>query len=99
MPKKVEVMLKRMRVTITGRVQGIFYRTFIKENAEELQVKGYVKNLPTGQVEAVFEGQGEKINEMLKRCKKGPKLAMIKNIEIKEERPTKEWTAFIVLRE
>ena len=91
-------MLKRMHVIISGHVQGIFFRTFIKENAQQLDIKGYVKNLPAGEVEAVFEGQKENIEKMVLVCKKGHKLASIEKIDIKEEKPTKEFSGFAIIR-
>jgi len=91
-------MLKRIHITINGHVQGIFFRSFIKENASNLNLKGYVKNLPSGEVEAVFEGQKECIDKMMIICKKGHKLASVDNIEIKEERPTKEFEGFTIAR-
>ena len=91
-------MLQRVHVIISGKVQGIFYRSFVKENAEELKLTGYVKNAPSNKVEAVFEGQQEQVETMLQRCKKGPKLAVITNMEIKKEKPTKEWKEFRIIR-
>ena len=91
-------MLKRVHLIISGHVQKIFFRSFIKENADKLGIKGYVKNLPSGEVEAVCEGQKESIDAMVRVCKKGHKLAVVENIEIKEEKPTKEFTSFTIMR-
>jgi acylphosphatase len=65
-------------------VQGVFFRKFVKENADELGVRGFVRNLNDGDVELVIEGKDEKVNEMLNRCKKGPKHSEITDIEIEE---------------
>ena len=67
-----------------GVVQGVFFRKFVKENAEELGIRGYVRNLNDGVIELIIEGKYEKVNEMLDRCKKGPKHSEIKDIEIEE---------------
>lgn len=79
-------MKKSVRVYITGTVQGVFYRGFIKENAEKHNIKGFVRNLEDGRVEAFFEGNGDEVNKMIEICKKGPKHSKVRNVEIKPER-------------
>jgi len=78
-------MKKAVRVYFFGTVQGVFFRAFIKEQAEKLGVKGYVRNKEDGSVEAWFEGDSNKVNEMLEICKKGPKHAIIKRFDIVDE--------------
>jgi acylphosphatase len=79
-------MKKSVRLYITGTVQGVFFRAFIKENAEKYDVKGFVRNLEDGRIEIFFEGDADRVNKMVELCEKGPKHAQIKNIEIKEEK-------------
>ena len=79
-------MKKSIRLYVTGTVQGIFYRAFVKENAEKLNVKGFVRNLEDGRVEVFLEGNPEEIKKIIELCKKGPKHSIIKNIEEKVER-------------
>jgi acylphosphatase len=79
-------MKKSVRLYIDGTVQGVFFRMFIKENAERCDVKGFVRNLEDGKVEVFLEGDANNVNKMIEICKKGPKHAKIKNVEIKEER-------------
>ena len=79
-------MKKSVRVYINGTVQGVFFRAFVKENAERHNVKGFVRNLEDGRVEAFLEGDVNDVNKMIELCKKGPKHSKIKNIEIKSER-------------
>ncbi len=76
--------MKTLKIHFSGIVQGIFFRSFIKENAEKLKIKGYVRNLSSGELELIIEGRDERINDMLKICKKGPAHSEIKKIEIKE---------------
>ena len=76
--------MKTLRVKIKGVVQGVFFRKFIKENADELGVRGFVRNLEDGRIEIVIEGRDEKVNELLEKCKKGPKHSEIKEIEVEE---------------
>jgi len=78
-------MKKAARIYVFGTVQGIFFRNFIKENAEKLNIKGYVRNKEDGSVEAWFEGDSEKVDEMIELCKKGPEHSIIKRLDIVEE--------------
>lgn len=79
-------MKKSVRIYITGTVQGVFFRGFIKENAERCDVKGFVRNLEDGRVEIFLEGNSDNVNKMIEICKQGPKHAQIKNVEIKPEK-------------
>ncbi len=79
-------MKKSVRLYISGIVQGIFFRSYIKENAEKLNIKGFVRNLEDGRVEVFIEGNPEEIRKMIEICRKGPKHSEIKNVEEKEER-------------
>jgi len=79
-------MKKSVRLYIKGTVQGIFFRQFIKENAERHNVKGFVRNLEDGRVEVFAEGDMENVEKMIELCKIGPKHSKIEDVEIKEER-------------
>ena len=79
-------MKKSIRVYVTGTVQGVFFRGFIKENAERNNLKGFVRNLEDGRVEAFLEGDANDVDKMVDLCKKGPKHSQIKKVEIKPER-------------
>ena len=60
---------------ISGRVQGVFYRAWTRDNARELHLTGWVRNLPDGRVEAVLEGDPDQIGAMVKRMRDGPPAA------------------------
>lgn len=79
-------MKKAIRLYIDGTVQGIFFRAFVKENAERLNVKGFVRNLEDGRVEAFLEGDADAVNKMIELCKQGPKHSQIRKVEEKEEK-------------
>lgn len=79
-------MKKTVRLYIDGSVQGVFFRSFIKENAERYNVKGFVRNLEDGKVEVVLEGNMEDVDKMIEICKTGPKHSQIRNVEIKDEK-------------
>ena len=75
-------MKKSVRLYIIGSVQGVFFRSFLKENAERYNVKGFTRNLEDGRIEVFLEGNSEDVNKMIELCKKGPRHAKIKNIDI-----------------
>lgn len=78
-------MKKSVRLYIDGTVQGVFFRNFVKENAEKNDVSGFVRNLEDGRVEIFLEGNSENVEKMIELCKKGPKHSMIKKVEEKPE--------------
>ena len=77
----------RAHLVIKGLVQGVFYRASTQETAMNLGLKGWVRNLPDGSVEAVFEGPAEKVKEAVEWCYKGPPGSSV--LEIDEK-----WSAF-----
>lgn len=78
-------MKKSVRLYIDGTVQGIFFRMFVKENAERHNVKGFVRNLENGKIEIFLEGDADNVNKMIELCKKGPRHAQIRHVQIKPE--------------
>ncbi len=78
-------MIKSIRLTIIGSVQGVFFRNFVKENADKHKIKGYVRNLENGSVEVFLEGQNEDLEAMIAICKRGPQHSQIRNIIEKPE--------------
>lgn len=79
-------MKKSVRVYIEGTVQGIFFRAFVKENAERHNVKGFVRNLENGRIEIFLEGNNDDVDKMIELCRTGPKHSEIKNVEVKDEK-------------
>ncbi len=79
-------MKKSIRLYITGLVQGIFFRGFIKENAERLNVKGFCRNLEDGRIEVFLEGNSGEVEKMIELCKQGPRHCKVKKVEEKNER-------------
>ena len=78
---------ERIHVFIYGNVQGITFRYFLKRNADDLELTGWVKNKDNNCVEAVFEGKRARITRIRKFCKLGPNLARIKEVKIIKEEP------------
>ncbi|WP_416673276.1 acylphosphatase [Egbenema bharatensis] len=77
----------RVHVFISGRVQGVGYRFSTQDMAVLLKINGWVRNLRDGRVEAVFEGSQEKVDEMLRWCRKGPPAANVIDLEVSYEPP------------
>lgn len=88
--------MQKAHVFIEGRVQGVGFRHFIKVNAEEVGVYGWVKNLPDGRVEAVFAGPMDHLREMVNRCERGPGPAHVDNIDVTVEDTNEEFDGFEV---
>lgn len=85
----------RKHIFIKGKVTGVFFRAFIRERALELGLNGWVRNLDENTVEAVFEGEKEKVDKIIELCSNGPSRAVIKDIKIIEEESEGE-KSFIV---
>ena len=73
--------MKRVRILISGRVQGVFYRVSAREKAIALELSGWVRNLENGMVMVEAQGQPEKVEELIHWCRKGPEQAEVTEIE------------------
>jgi len=81
---------------IEGRVQGVFYRAFTRNFAEKLGLKGWVRNLYDGRVEAVFEGNRDLIEQAIQECRKGPRGSAVAHIDVGWEEPSGEDKDFVI---
>ena len=86
----------RVHLVIKGYVQGVFYRASTREKAVELGLKGWVRNLHDGNVEAVFEGPVDKIQQAVEWCHEGPLGAKVLDIEKKWQKYLGEFDGFHV---
>jgi acylphosphatase len=91
---KVPEGAKRLHVFVTGRVQGVGFRNFVEREARVLGVKGWVKNLPDGRVEAAIEGSAITVAALLEKVKSGPRSAKVENVDVKEEAPQGDFEQF-----
>lgn len=87
----------RAHVFIEGEVQGIGYRYWTLRQAQGLQLTGWARNLADGRVEAVFEGPKSEVEEIIKKCHKGPMLAGAKHIDVIWEDATGEFKNFEIV--
>jgi acylphosphatase len=88
---------RRVRVVVSGGVQGVGFRWSTREEATLRGLAGYVRNLPDGRVEAVFEGPAEAVEGMIGWCRSGPRWAAVSGVEVREESPAGD-TAFLIVR-
>jgi len=72
----------RAHVFVSGRVQGVFFRSETKRKADSYGVKGWVRNLPDARLEAVFEGEEEAVKALVEFCKRGPLGATVANVDL-----------------
>jgi acylphosphatase len=77
----------RVHVFVSGRVQGVFFRAETADMASRLGLAGWVRNLPDGRVEALFEGEKQDVEKALEFCRRGPPGARVQNLDLKWE----EW--------
>lgn len=88
--------MKRLKIYVSGVVQGVGYRYFTKQRANELGVKGYVMNLPDGRVLVVAEAEANTLEKFISALKEGPRFAKVTGLEIIEEEYRGEFERFEV---
>ncbi len=89
-------MRKRAKITVTGVVQGVGFRAYIYRQARAMGLAGYVRNLPTGAVEIVAEGNEETIERLIERARRGPPLSRVENLESEFSDSSDEFTDFSI---
>lgn len=87
-PKKQALLL------ISGKVQGVCFRSHAEEEAARLGLTGYARNLPEGHVEALVQGDEEKIHRFIEWSKKGSRSAKVEKVEVSWSEPTQECEDF-----
>ena len=89
--------MKTVRLTIKGKVQGVFYRATAKDIADLLGVKGWVKNLPNNDVEITATAAGDVLQKFIAWCKQGPPKARVDEVTV-EELNVEEFKGFKIIR-
>lgn len=84
----------RVRVIISGNVQGVGFRMFVFRKARELGVTGWVKNMFSGQIEAVLEGEEVAVDKLVEECQRGPILSKVHQTQVIPETPTGRFREF-----
>ena len=88
---------QRIRIIVTGKVQGVFFRQALKVMAKKNDIFGWVKNLKDGRVEAILEGDEKKVNRLVEWSYGGPANARVEDVEIRNEKFSGEFSKFDVL--
>lgn len=81
---------------VSGKVQGIFYRASCEEIAKSYGLNGWVRNLPSGEVEVLAQGEKEKIEKLIQWCKKGPSGAKVIDVEVKWTEVKESFSTFFI---
>jgi len=89
-------MNPQAHIIISGKVQGVFYRASTRDKALRIGVTGWVKNIPGGNVEAVFQGEKNKVMQMIEWCKKGPAYSKVDDVSVTWEEVKEEFETFEV---
>ncbi len=87
--------MRRVKILVAGRVQGVYFRYFTQKEAEKLGVMGSVRNLDDGRVEVIAEADSAPLEKFIRWCHKGPMTARVDTVEISELNHDKPLTAFI----
>jgi acylphosphatase len=82
--------LRRAHVVVRGMVQGVFFRVGARDRARSLGIAGWIQNRPDGAVEAVFEGDDDRVDSMIEWCRRGPSGANVQDVEVTAEEPRGE---------
>lgn len=84
----------RVRVLISGRVHGVYFRAYTQQTARLIGITGEVRNLPDGRVEAIFEGDVDNVKKMLAWCNEGSPMSRVDSVEVLNEIYTGEFANF-----
>jgi len=90
--------MQRVHVTISGDVQGVGFRSWVRRQAQELGLTGWVRNRDDGTVEVVAEGTRSALDELVKRCRRGPETAWVADVAVQWSDATDEFVTFEVYR-
>ncbi|CAN5749463.1 acylphosphatase [soil metagenome] len=80
----------RKEVTVSGRVQGVFFRSSLQEEAERRGVSGWAENTSEGDVRAALEGPTESVDAVIEWCRRGPSAADVNSVDVREGAPSGE---------
>lgn len=83
---------------MSGRVQGVFFRSSTRGKALRLGITGWVRNLRDGRVEALFEGDSNKVDEVIEFCQKGPPSAIVEKVDVFWEDYIGDFADFRIIR-
>lgn len=77
-------MTRQVKIHVSGRVQGVYFRAFTQKEAKKHKISGFAKNLPDGRVEIVAAGPKDSVEKLIRWCHKGPITARVDRVELEE---------------
>jgi len=86
----------RAEAIIHGRVQGVFFRKFVRDHALQLNIKGYAKNIGFNKVKVVAQGEKNRVQQLIQICEEGPSASNVERVDVVFDKPTDEYTNFQV---
>ena len=89
--------MRQVKLRVSGKVQGVFFRASTRDQAQQLGIKGWVRNEPDGTVSALGQGPDANLQKWIEWCREGPPQAFVEAIEI-EEQPITELQQFEIIR-
>ena len=89
--------LTRVRLRIHGRVQGVFYRYYARQQAQTLGLAGWVRNSPDGSVELVAEGDEDAVEQLVRWARRGPSQARVERVDVEREEPVETLRSFRIV--
>ena len=90
--------MKQAHLYVSGTVQGVGYRAFVRSKARKLGLTGWARNLPDGRVEALLQGPTRDIERVIRECERGPFLAVVENIDLNWEEIEESFGDFSITR-
>ena len=87
-------MTRKVKLLVSGRVQGVYFRMFARNKAKHFGIKGHAGNLPDGRVEIIAEADDHSIEKFIQWCHKGPITARVDQVDVTELEPDEPFTAF-----
>jgi acylphosphatase len=88
--------MKRVRVIVRGRVQGVYFRASARDRARQLHLQGWVRNCPDGSVEILAEGAKEQLEQLVMWCHGGPPGAVVTDIDVDWQEASGEFAGFAI---
>ncbi|MFZ4503440.1 MAG: acylphosphatase [Methylovulum sp.] len=90
-------MQRRVKIVVSGRVQGVYFRMFTHNKAKHFAIKGTVSNLPDGRVEIIAEADQASLDKLIKWCHRGPITARVTNVDVSDLPIDGEFEAFKII--
>jgi acylphosphatase len=91
-------MKKAVKLGVLGTVQGFFFKKFVKDSADKLKITGFIRELESGDIEVIAEGEIETIKDFIANLRKGPPHSQIRDVKVEEKKWTGDYKEFKILK-